>query len=150
MTRPSATPLGIYWTTDRKIRAIENRRLANGGVTKEDLTDTPRIPPAGCLRWERKEDAMETEKTTVEVMNARVMRHDTVLNEHEGRIRDLERNYSAEYQWRQATDKTLTAINAKLEALLVEDGKTFHTAKMVVLTTFLSTIVGYVVGVLLR
>ena len=93
---------------------------------------------------------METEKTIVEVMDARVKRHDTVLNEHEGRIRDLERNYSAEYQWRQATDKTLTAINAKLETLVSADGKTYNTAKMVVLTTFLSTIVGYIVGVLLR
>lgn len=93
---------------------------------------------------------METEKTIVEVMDARVKRHDTVLNEHEGRIRDLERNYSAEYQWRQATDKTLTAINAKLEALLAEDGKTYHTAKIAVITTFVSSIVGYIVGVLLR
>ena len=150
MTRRLATPLGTCWITNRKIRAIENRRLANGGVTKEDLTDTPRIPPAGCLRWERKEDAMEQDKTMIEVVDARVKRHDTVLNEHEGRLRDLERHYSADDQWRQATDKTLTAINAKLEALLAEDGKTYHTAKMVVLTTFLSTIVGYIVGVLLR
>lgn len=93
---------------------------------------------------------MEQDKTMIEVVDARVKRHDTVLNEHEGRLRDLERHYSADDQWRQATDKTLTAINAKLEALLAEDGKTYHTAKMVVLTTFLSTIVGYIVGVLLR
>lgn len=93
---------------------------------------------------------METEKTIVEVMDARVKRHDTVLNEHEGRIRDLERNYSAEYQWRQATDKTLTAINAKLETLVSADGKTYRTAKITILTTFLSTIVGYIVGTMLR
>lgn len=150
MTRRLATLLGTYWITNRKIRAIENRRLANGGVTKEDLTDTPRIPPAGRLRWERKGDAMETEKTIVEVMDARVKRHETVLNEHENRLRDLERTYSAEREWRQSTDKTLTAINAKLEALLAEDGKTYHTAKLAVFTTFLSTIIGYIVGVLLR
>lgn len=144
-----ATPLGTCWITNRKIRVIENRRLANGGVTKEDLTDTPRIPPAGCLRWERKGDAME-DKITLEVVDARVQRHENVLTEHENRLRDLERTYSAEREWRQSTDKTLTAINAKLEALLAEDGKAYHTAKMVVLTTFLSTIVGYVVGVLIR
>ena len=93
---------------------------------------------------------MEQDKTIVEVMNARVTRHDTVLNEHENRLRDLERTYSAEREWRQSTDKTLTAINAKLEALLAEDGKTYHTAKLTVFTTFLSTVVGYIVGVMLR
>ena len=93
---------------------------------------------------------METEQTIVEVMNARVTRHDTVLNEHEGRIRDLERNYSAEYQWRQATDKTLTAINAKLETLVSADGKTYNILKVAVITTFVSSIIGYIVGVMLR
>ena len=93
---------------------------------------------------------METEKTIVEVMDARVKRHDTVLNEHEGRIRDLERNYSAEYQWRQATDKTLTAINMKLETLVSADGKTYNTVKVAVITTFVSSIIGYIVGVMLR
>lgn len=93
---------------------------------------------------------MEQDKTMIEVVDARVKRHDTVLNEHEGRLRDLERHYSADDQWRRATDKTLTAINAKLEALLAEDGKTYHTAKITILTTFLSTIVGYIVGTMLR
>ncbi|WP_066924656.1 hypothetical protein [Murdochiella massiliensis] len=93
---------------------------------------------------------MEQDKTTLEVVGARVQRHDTVLTEHEGRIRDLERNYSAEYQWRQATDKTLTAINAKLEKLLSEDKETYNTAKIAVITTFVSSIIGYIVGVLLR
>lgn len=90
------------------------------------------------------------DKTTLEVVGARVQRHENVLTEHENRLRDLERTYSAEREWRQSTDKTLTAINAKLEALLAEDGKTYHTAKLAVLTTFLSTIVGYIVGVMLR
>lgn len=90
------------------------------------------------------------DKITLEVVDARVQRHENVLTEHENRLRDLERTYSAEREWRQSTDKTLTAINAKLEALLAEDGKTYHTAKLAVLTTFLSTIVGYIVGVLLR
>lgn len=93
---------------------------------------------------------MEQEKTMIEVVDARVKRHDVVLNEHEGRIRDLERNYSAEYQWRQATDKTLTAINTKLEKLLSEDKETYNKAKLAVITTFVSSIVGYIVGVLLR
>lgn len=93
---------------------------------------------------------MEQDKTMIEVVDARVKRHDTVLNEHEGRLRDLERHYSADDQWRRATDKTLTAINTKLEALLAEDGKTYHTAKIAVLTTFASSIIGYIVGVLLR
>lgn len=90
------------------------------------------------------------DKITLEVVDARVQRHENVLTEHENRLRDLERTYSAEREWRQSTDKTLTAINAKLEALLAEDGKTYHTAKLAVLTTFLSTIVGYIVGILLR
>lgn len=90
------------------------------------------------------------DKTTLEVVGARVQRHENVLMEHEGRLRDLERHYSADDQWRQATDKTLTAINTKLEALLAEDGKTYHTAKFAVITTFVSSIVGYIVGVLLR
>lgn len=90
------------------------------------------------------------DKITLEVVDARVQRHENVLTEHENRLRDLERTYSAEREWRQSTDKTLTAINAKLEALLAEDGKTYHTAKLAVLTTFLSTIVGYIVGVMLR
>lgn len=90
------------------------------------------------------------DKITLEVVDARVQRHENVLTEHENRLRDLERTYSAEREWRQSTDKTLTAINAKLEALLAEDGKTYHTAKLAVLTTFLSTIVGYIVGVILR
>lgn len=92
----------------------------------------------------------EQEKTLIEVVDARVKRHDVVLNEHEGRIRDLERNYSAEYQWRQATDKTLTDINTKLEKLLSEDKETYNKAKIAVITTFVSSIVGYIVGVLLR
>lgn len=90
------------------------------------------------------------DKTTLEVVGARVQRHENVLMEHEGRLRDLERHYSADDQWRRATDKTLTAINTKLEALLAEDGKTYHTAKIAVITTFVSSIVGYIVGVLLR
>lgn len=90
------------------------------------------------------------DKITLEVVDARVQRHENVLTEHENRLRDLERTYSAEREWRQSTDKTLTAINAKLEALLAEDGKTYHTAKLTVFTTFLSTVVGYIVGVMLR
>lgn len=90
------------------------------------------------------------DKITLEVVDARVQRHENVLTEHENRLRDLERTYSAEREWRQSTDKTLTAINAKLEALLAEDGKTYHTAKIAVITTFVSSIVGYIVGVMLR
>lgn len=93
---------------------------------------------------------METEKTIVEVMDARVKRHDTVLTEHENRLRDLERTYSAEREWRQSTDKTLTAINAKLETLISADGKAYRTAKIAVLTAFLSSIVGYAVGIMLK
>lgn len=93
---------------------------------------------------------METEKTTLEVVGARVQRHENVLTEHENRLRDLERHYSADDEWRRATDKTLTAINAKLETLVSADGKTYHTAKLAILTTFLSTIVGYIVGVMLK
>lgn len=90
------------------------------------------------------------DKTTLEVVGARVQRHENVLMEHEGRLRDLERHYSADDQWRRATDRTLTAINTKLEALLAEDGKTYNTAKIAVITTFVSSVVGYIVGVMLR
>lgn len=151
MTRQSDFRRGIYWKTNRKIRKIEDRRLAGDGVTSEDLTDASRdFPLWGFSLRGRKDDAMEQEKTMIEVVDARVKRHDVVLNEHEGRIRDLERNYSAEYQWRQATDKTLTAINTKLEKLLSEDKETYNKAKIAVITTFVSSIIGYIVGVLLR
>ena len=93
---------------------------------------------------------MEQDKTTLEVVGARVQRHENVLTEHENRLRDLERHYSADDEWRRTTDKTLTAINAKLETLVSADGKTYHTAKLAILTTFLSTIVGYIVGVMLK
>lgn len=93
---------------------------------------------------------MDSEKATLEVVAARGLRQDIMLNDHEKRLRDIERNQYADYQWRQATDKTLTAINTKLETLLSEDGKTYHTAKIAVVTTFVSSVVGYVIGVLLK
>lgn len=93
---------------------------------------------------------MEQDKATLEVVGARVQRHENVLTEHENRLRDLERHYSADDEWRRATDKTLTAINAKLETLVSADGKTYNTVKVAVITTFISSIIGYIVGVMLR
>lgn len=89
------------------------------------------------------------DKTTLEVVGARVQRHENVLMEHEGRLRDLERHYSADDQWRQATDKTLTAINAKLETLVSADGKTYHTIKISIITGIISAVLGYAVRGLL-
>ena len=89
------------------------------------------------------------DKITLEVVDARVQRHENVLTEHENRLRDLERTYSAEREWRQSTDKTLTAINAKLETLVSADGKTYHTIKISIITGIISAVLGYAVRGLL-
>lgn len=90
------------------------------------------------------------EDKSIDVLFARVNRHEAALSDHDKRVRDIELKQSADYQWRQATDKTLTAINTKLEKLLSEDKETYNKAKLAVITTFVSSIIGYIVGVLLR
>lgn len=88
---------------------------------------------------------MEEDKS-IDVLFARVNRHEAALSDHDKRVRDIELKQSADYQWRTQTDKTLATINAKLEALLSADSKTYNTIKVTILTAVISSIAGYVVA----
>lgn len=86
------------------------------------------------------------EDKSIDVLFARVNRHETSLTDHDKRMRDIELKQSADYQWRTQTDKTLATINAKLEALLSADSKTYNTIKVAILTAVISSLAGYVVA----
>lgn len=81
----------------------------------------------------------------IELLLARSERHDKMLEDHSERLIRLETHEGADYEWRKKIDENLGTINAKLEALLTEDGKTYSTAKIAVITAFISAFIGYAV-----
>lgn len=81
----------------------------------------------------------------IELLMARSERHDKMLEDHGERLIKLETHKGADYEWRKKIDENLGTINAKLEALLTEDGKTYSTAKIAVITAFISAFIGYAV-----
>lgn len=87
---------------------------------------------------------------TLDIISARSRRNDSEIVDLRNRVTKIETKLSADYEWRKKVDENLLMINSKLETLLVADGKTYHTAKIAVITTFVSSIVGYIVGVMLR
>lgn len=93
---------------------------------------------------------MEEGKVTLDVVSSRVERLDSDMKDMSARVRELERTSIADYQWRKATDKALESINAKLEELLAADGKTYNTAKLAVITSVISVLVGYLIGAAFR
>lgn len=81
----------------------------------------------------------------IELLLARTERHDKMLEDHGERLIKLETHQGADYEWRKKIDENLGTINAKLEALLLEDGKTFSTVKITFITAVISAFIGYAV-----